>query len=238
MTPPAELAAPVTDGTAQAPVAAPPLPAAAEYLNVSAVRLASRISLRAVLNRNDGALVHAVDMTATSLDDLPPAAERMSRALVTRVSVDQTMTLRNITKTEGARANRTTTEKVMGMKTGMIMPFAKGVDLDPMLSFQFDGRFESERYFLEFGAGVAIPSDTNDRSGYGGLFAEFGASAYLGGEGSPLYLGGGVSPRHLRWQQRRRGARCRLRPGWLDVHAHVLDPPVRRVSYHAERDSR
>ena len=48
------------------------------------------------------------------------------------------------------------------------------------------------------GAGVAIPSDSNDDAntrGYGGLFAEFGASAYLGPLGSPFYVGGGVIPR-------------------------------------------
>jgi hypothetical protein len=183
-----------TAGAGDAPAAYAP-PPAAEHLTVTATRLASRIALRAALSRSDGAPIHAVDMLATSLDDLPPAAERMSRALVNRVSVDQTMNLRNITKTEGARVNRTTTEKVVGMKTGLIVPFAKGVDLDTMLSLQFDARFESERYFLEFGAGFMLPSDSDDRKGYGGVFAEFGLSAYLGAEGSPFYVGGGVAPR-------------------------------------------
>jgi hypothetical protein len=170
-------------------------PAAVERLTVTATRLTSRISLRAALNGSDGAPIHAVEMMATSLDDLPPAAERMSRALVNRSSVDQTMTLHNITRTEGAKVNRTTTEKVMGMKTGLIVPYASGIDIDNMLSFQFDGRFESDRYFLEFGAGAVLPSSTEGHKRYGGLFAEFGASAYLGPLGSPLYLGGGISPR-------------------------------------------
>jgi hypothetical protein len=190
--------APATAGVAApAPNAVPAYapPAAAERLTVTATRLTSRISLRAALDRSDGAPIHAVEMMATSLDDLPPAAERMSRALVNRTSVDQTMTLHNITRTEGAKVNRTTTEKVMGMKTGFIVPYASGYDLDTMLSFQFDGRFESDRYFLEFGAGAILPASTDGRRRYGGLFAEFGASAYLGPLGSPLYLGGGVSPR-------------------------------------------
>jgi hypothetical protein len=180
-------------GSPAIPAYAPPT--AVERLTVTATRLSSRISLRAALHRMDGAPIHAVEMMATSLDDLPPAAERMSRALVTRTSVDQTMTLHNITRTEGAKANRTTTEKVMGMKTGLFLPVASGVDLEPMLSLQFDGRFESDRYFLEFGAGAVLPSGSGNRRGYGGLFAEFGASAYLGPDGSPLYLGGGVIPR-------------------------------------------
>ena len=190
-------ATPTPGASSPAPNAVPAYapPAAVERLTVTATRLTSRISLRAALNRIDGAPIHAVEMMATSLDDLPPAAERMSRALVNRASVDQTMTLHNITRTEGAKVNRTTTEKVMGMKTGLIMPYASGVDIDTMLSFQFDGRFESDRYFLEFGAGAVLPSSTEGRKRYGGLFAEFGASAYLGPLGSPLYLGGGVSPR-------------------------------------------
>ena len=188
-------------GSAGAPSAGPDAvpayapPTAAERLTVTATRLTSRISLRAALNRIDGAPIHAVEMMATSLDDLPPAAERMSRALVNRTSVDQTMNLHNITRTEGAKVNRTTTEKVMGMKTGLILPFASGIDLDPLLTLQFDGRFETDSYFLEIGAGAAIPSDSANRRGYGGLFAEFGASAYLGADGSPLYLGGGIIPR-------------------------------------------
>jgi hypothetical protein len=166
-----------------------------DRLTVWATRLTSRIALRASLQRPDGAPIHAVEMMATTLDDLPPAADRMSRALVNRTSVDQTMNLRNITRTEGKQANRTTTEKIMGMKTALVMPFASGVDLDPMLALQFDGRFEFERYFLEIGAGAMLPSDSSERRGYGGVFAEFGASAYLGADGSPLYVGGGFVPR-------------------------------------------
>ena len=133
----------------------------------------------------------------TSLDDLPPAAERMSRALVNRTSVVETMNIANVTRTEGARKNRTSTEKVMGFKTAFIVPYSSELNLDPMLALQFDGRFESEHYFLEFGAGLAIPSDSGDSDsrGYGGLFAEFGASAYLGPLGSPFYAGGGIIPR-------------------------------------------
>jgi hypothetical protein len=185
---PAPYAAP-----AAVPASAPPT--AVERLTVSATRLTSRIALRAALNHIDGAPIHAVDMMATTLDDLPPAAERMSRALVNRTSVDQTMDLHNITKTEGRKVNRTTTEKVVGVKTALIVPFASGVDLDAMLAAQFDARFESDRYFLEIGAGLVLPSDSQNHKGYGGLFAEFGASAYLGADGSPLYVGGGVSPR-------------------------------------------
>jgi hypothetical protein len=134
-------------------------------------------------------------MTATTLDDLQPAADRMTRAMVSRTSVAQTMTLRNITRTEGTTANRTAVEKVMGIKTALIMPFASGVDLAPMLDVQFDGRFETDHYFLEIGAGLMLPTNETNRRGYGGLFAEFGGSVYLGDEGSPLYVGGGLIPR-------------------------------------------
>jgi hypothetical protein len=170
-----------------------PVPAT-EHIRVSAVRLTSRIALRASLNRADGTPIHAVDMTATTLDDIQPVADRMARALVNRTTVSETMNLKNITRTEGARPNRTFTEKVMGMKSGITVPFASGVDLAPMLSFQFDGRFEADWYFLEFGAGLTIPSNKEDTRGYGGLFSEFGGSVYIGHE-SPLYVGAGVIPR-------------------------------------------
>jgi hypothetical protein len=75
------------------------------------------------------------------------------------------------------------------------MPFASDIKLSPMLSVQFDGRWEADSYFLEFGAGMALPAEHSDRRGYGGLFAEFGGSVYLGEEGSPLYVGAGLVPR-------------------------------------------
>src|SRR3954466_11792373 len=75
-------------GTPYAPPAgAPAADAGADHLNVSAMRLTSLIALRASLTRADGVPIHAVQMTVTSLDDLPPAADRMARALVTRTAV-------------------------------------------------------------------------------------------------------------------------------------------------------
>jgi hypothetical protein len=194
----------VVQGSGPAPgeaAPAPPLPPApatlpaGETLRVSAVRLTSRIALRSWLSRADGSPIHSVEMTASSLDDVQPAADRMTRALVARTSVGQTMTLKNITRTEGQRPNRTFTEKVMGLKTSLIMPFASDIDLAPMLAVQFDGRFEADSYFLEFGAGITMPTNESGRRGYGGLFAEFGGSLYLGEEGSPLYVGAGLMPR-------------------------------------------
>jgi hypothetical protein len=174
---------------------APAAPMVGEHVRVSAVRLSTRIALRAQQVRSDGTAAHAVEMTATGLDDVQPAANRMSQALVKRTSIEQTMTIKNVTQSEGRAHNRTFTEKVMGFKTSLTTPFTSDLELAPMLALQFDGRFETDSYFLEFGAGATIPTDSNDRRGYGGLFAEFGGSAYLGPEGTPLYLGAGIIPR-------------------------------------------
>ena len=66
-----------------------------------------------------------------------------------------------------------------------------------MVSAQFDGRVGTRGYFVEFGAGAAIP--TNDS--YGStelrvsiLFFEVGGSFYLSEGSTALYLGGGFSP--------------------------------------------
>src|SRR6187549_112541 len=47
---------------------------------VSAVRLDSRISLSATRYSADGKYIYSAKMSATSLDDIEPAAERLSKA--------------------------------------------------------------------------------------------------------------------------------------------------------------
>ena len=80
---------------------------------------------------------------------------------------------------------------------------------------RFDLRMESQDYFLELGAGFAVPTnmgavdcydsycgrsdelprtDSNTRHSYGGVFAEVGASYYLSDGNIAPYLGGGLIP--------------------------------------------
>lgn len=172
-------------------------PATADILDVAAVRLATKIHVRATLRRPDGVSRHSVEMTAASLDDMPPVAERISHALVHRTGVEHTQSLGTITRTEATRPNRVYSEKVIGIKTGLVQPLSKSVDFETMMTLQFDARFEGENYFLEFGAGLAIPSGESGARGLGGLFAEFGGSYYLNQNNMSPYVGAGISPRLL-----------------------------------------
>jgi hypothetical protein len=87
--------------------------------------------------------------------------------------------------------------RAFGMKTAFIFPLASGRSFFPMLSLQFDGRLGTRNYFLEFGAGAAVPTDTQSSSGTIGLFAlfgEIGGSLYLSDGAIAPYIGAGISP--------------------------------------------
>jgi hypothetical protein len=168
---------------------------AREYLETTAIQLKSRIALRAVLRDATGEMVHAADMTAASLDDVQPVTLRMARALVQRRGVDDTRTLRTVTRREALAPNRTYTEKVMGLKTAVTWPYSSENDFAPSMSLQFDGRLERTWGFLEFGVGMALPTSNSRRDGLGALFAEFGGSAYFMEAATSAYLGAGVMPR-------------------------------------------
>lgn len=169
---------------------------ASEYLHLSAVRLAERIVITATLYDRDGRLMHSAKMTASSLDDVEHAAERLAKALVQRTTTKKTRELETVTRTEGKRPNRTWIEQVTGFKTAFTYPLGYGSKIAPMLSIGFNGRFESTNSFLEFGAGFTIPpgGDTYDRS-YGGAYGELGANWYLGSASTSPYVGAGVLPR-------------------------------------------
>jgi hypothetical protein len=168
---------------------------AREYVETSAIRLTTRIRIRTVLRDVSGAQIHAAEMTAASLDDAQPVSVRLARALVRRTSVDQTRTVRDVTRREGQAPNRTFTEKVMGLKSAVIWPSASGKSFDPSVSFQFDGRLETRAGFLEFGAGAVIPTNGSDKDGLGGVFMEFGGSLYLAEANASPYIGAGFVPR-------------------------------------------
>jgi hypothetical protein len=169
---------------------------AQQYVTLRATRLSARIILTAALHSADGKELHRVRMTAASLDDIEPTAQRMAKALHDRTSTDETQTIDNVTEREGQKKNRTFSEKVMGIKTSIEYPM-NGGDYQTVMNFGFDGRLEGESYFLEIGAGFALPSSgvsENDRT-FGGLYTEFGADYYLTHTNVSPYLGGGVMPR-------------------------------------------
>jgi hypothetical protein len=115
-----------------------------------------------------------------------------------------------VTGQETRLENRRPSEKVIGFKAGLYFPWAKNANISPVMSLQFDMRMEMNRFFLEFGAGLMLPTDIgsrcndwsdtpcNSKRGHmGALTAELGASYYLTDGNVAPYIGVGLLPRLL-----------------------------------------
>lgn len=171
-----------------------------ECVRMTAVALESKILVEAVLYSRTGEMLYQVQMTAASLDDISEVCDRMALALVERVNTDMTMNLDNITKTEVKESNRLFTDKITGVKCGMVFPMAKGARFEPMMITGFDMRLDSKDFFFEFGAMPMIPANglfNKEKESYGGIHIELGGSRYLLRQNISPYIGGGISPRYL-----------------------------------------
>jgi hypothetical protein len=167
-----------------------------QYIEIYAVRLNSRITLQATLYDRNGGRLYQVKTTATSMDDMEPVADRIAAGLIRRTPLAETRTRTNVIGNETRAPNRMFVEKVFGIRTGVVFPFARHLETTPSLTLEFNARLEGDAsYFLEFGAGFMLPSSSNDNSGIGGLVTTLGASYYLGDGNVAPYIGGGVSPR-------------------------------------------
>jgi hypothetical protein len=178
-----------------------------EYVRTSALGVGRRIVIQATRYANNGQIVSSSKMTAEAIEDMPAVSDRMARALYERTSDEAVRTYKNVTLNEARPKSRMWSEKVVGVKTGVHMPFAKNASFSTALSLQFDMRLEQDRYFLEFGAGVVVPTQidagcdwdescTNRKRGSIGSFtAEIGANRFLTRGNTGLYLGTGFIPR-------------------------------------------
>lgn len=91
-------------------------------------------------------------------------------------------------------------EMTFGVKTQVVAMVALGQAFDPMVGAQFTARLEGARYFVEFGAGLIVPTAAWNDPGLnirrmGGITTELGASYYFFKDSMALYLGGGLMPR-------------------------------------------
>ena len=170
---------------------------ATEYVYVTAVRLDTRIVITATRYSASGTPLHSAKMTASGLDDVEPASERLAKALAAHQATSNTLTLDTITKTEAKRPNRKWSDKVTGFKAGFTYPVGWGHEISPMMNAGFALRVEGENHFLEFGVGLILPANASDdnRLSYGGVYAEIGANFYLAHTSTSPYLGFGVMPR-------------------------------------------
>jgi hypothetical protein len=184
----------------------------AEYVRVSALAVGRRIVVRATRHRADGTQIYQESLIADSPEDLVPVCDRLGKALYARHGDELVRTYHNVTLSESRPQNRIWREKLVGFKTGVHVPFARGARFSPAVALEFDLRLELSSYFVEFGAGVLIPTrlddddgaydvdgtvTSNNRGSAGGVFAELGASRFLTDGEVGLYAGGGVVPKLL-----------------------------------------
>lgn len=166
-----------------------------EYVQVDAIRLDQRILVQATLYNVHGSPLYSTKTTAMSMDDMEVVSDRLTRSLIRRTPLEYTRELDNVTGKEARAPNRIFVEKVFGLRTAVVVPVASDLETTAGLMLQFDGRLEGSSYFLEFGAGIALPSDFDSDDGFGGVLAQIGASYYLTSTNVSPYVGGGFSPR-------------------------------------------
>jgi hypothetical protein len=178
------------------------------YAELTAMQLGSTVKLQGTLFGRDGREIYRAGTVAPSLDDMEIETAKLARALILRQPVPRTPRPLSEAAPDASATpeapevppepiDPNATVKALGGKSAFIMPMSAGRSFSPMLSAQFDGRIGTRGYFLEFGAGAAIPM--NDTYGSSELrvsllFLELGGSYYLSEGSTALYLGGGLQP--------------------------------------------
>jgi hypothetical protein len=185
---------------------------ASQYVELTAIRLASKVTLAGILYAADGKEVYRAETAASSLDEMDVVSARLARALIWRQpvppplyvaapSVDSASEVRPVIEVPPAQdtpPDPAASRNMFGPKGGFMFPVASGRSISPQMGLQFDARIGPRGYFLEVGAGIAAPTN-DDYSSSGDLrvtdfFVEIGGSAYLNEGSTGLYIGGGVAP--------------------------------------------
>jgi hypothetical protein len=191
---------------------------ATRYVELKAVQLGQRTDVSGILYGQDGRVLYRADISAWSLETMDAAMVTLARSLAFR----QPIPAGPLPYAPGAppvasyeappappehpNPNRVIHDH--GVKVGIAVPHASGKSFSPGVLIEFDGRYGPRNYFLEFGAGLMIPTDENNydynynydyysssrrlRATSG--FLEIGGSYYLWSSNTAAYLGGGLSP--------------------------------------------
>jgi len=167
---------------------------AKEYVYVTAVRLDSRIVLNATRYDAEGHYIYSAKMSATTLDDIEPAADRLAKALLQKIPTGEVRTTENVLRTEEQQPIRSTAQKVAGLKASFIYPAGWSEEIAPQMSGAFDLRLENGMHFIEFGVGLTFATPDHKFS-YGGIWADIGGSFYLMQGNTAPYVGLGLMPR-------------------------------------------
>lgn len=167
---------------------------ASEYVFVTAVRLESHIVITATRYDADGHYLYSAKMSATSLDDIEPASERLAKALVNQQSTTNSRTLENVTRTEQSQPTRVASQKVAGFKGSFTYPLGWDAKVASQMSLAFDLRLENGMHFIELGIGLTVAAP-RERYAYGGAWFDFGGNWYLSDTSTAPYVGLGIMPR-------------------------------------------
>jgi hypothetical protein len=156
----------------------------------------SKTIVTVVRKNSAGEKMYRTEMTLLTYGDIEESAERIALSLFKQLPVKETRSLTNITRREGMGHNKLFVEKLTGIRLGMAYPAAGDVDISPFVTVSFDMRLESEKFFLEFGAGGRIPNQAfnSDKRSYGGVSMEVGAAYFLTHSEIGVYVGGGINP--------------------------------------------
>ncbi len=178
---------------------------ALEYLLISAIALNEKIMIDAVRYNSSTKEVFRSEMIiAITMDDLPEVTDRLARSLFSKTTIDESITIENVTKIETQEKNKLFSEKIIGFKVGLIKPIHTDSVFQELINLGFHMKAEAEKFFIEFGAGALFPTrfnsydSPNRKWAYGGINLEMGAAYYL--TSNPIaswYLGGGFNPRIL-----------------------------------------
>ena len=176
------------------------------YVELTAMQLGTTVKLQGVLFGKDGHEMYRAGTVAPSLDDMEIETAKLARALILRQPIPRTPRPVSEATVEAppevpaappAPVDPHATAKALGGKALLMIPKSSGRTFSPMVGAEFDGRIGPRGYFIEFGAGAAVPLNDN----YGStdvrasaLFIELGASGYLSEGNAALYVGGGISP--------------------------------------------
>jgi len=180
-----------------------------EFVRTSAIAAGGQIAIFATRQRADGTVIFQTRMVAPTTEQLLTVCERIASDLYARRHREYVHTSQHA-RIPGTRA------RLYGVKSGVHLPFARNASYRPNIGVSFDLRLELEQFFLEFGAGLVLPTRSsdfddettidgvstkrrNDHGSTAGVQAEFGASRFLTQSDVGLYLGGGIIPRiHFR----------------------------------------
>jgi hypothetical protein len=143
-----------------------------------------------------GERIHSVEMTLVTYGDIEESTDRIAQALFKKVTVEQVIGLNNVTRREGMGHNKMSVDKLKGVKLGYIYPVAKDVHLVNIITIGYNQRFDSEKFFLEMGAGGRIPTDlyASEKRKYGGAYMHVGGGYYFIRSILGVHGGLGVSP--------------------------------------------